>query len=445
MVSTPELPAFETFGALLHYLRRRAQLTQRELAIAAGYSESMISRLEHDDRAPDVATILARFVPALHIEGQPQTVARLVELAQATRGDEQAAAGPPRQPLDGKPLPLLRHHLPMRLTSFVGRAGEIQSVAELLSRTRLVTLTGSGGCGKTSLAIETARWVACNPTTHSPGPSASGRPTYEEIYLVELLPLRDPDLLAQTILEAMGLESNPQRTAQQTLLDAVGERQVLLILDNCEHLIDAVAYLAPALLQECPHLHVLVTSRERLNIAAETVYSVAPLAYPDVQRLPALAHLMDFAAIQLFVDRCQTVMPGFRLTEQTAPAVAQVCTLLDGIPLALELGAAAITTFSVQEIAAQLDAHLLPASPRTRTNDPRHLSIADAVAWSYQLLPPGEQRLLAQLSVFTGGWTVEAMQQVCTGAMDSTAALHRLAQKSLVQVEPGQPPRSNCR
>lgn len=441
MASKPDLPAYQTFGALLHYLRRRAQLTQRELAIAAGYSESMISRLEHDDRPPDVATIQALFAPALHLADQPEALAQLVDLARRARGEDAAGSWQPIK--RGQPGFGLRQRLPIRLTSFVGREHDLLAVAGLVAKSRLVTLTGPGGCGKTSLAIETARWLAGNATPA--GAPAPGSPIYAEICLVELLPLRTGDFLAQKILEALGLESNPQQTALQTLLGTVGDRPVLLILDNCEHLIDAVARLAPALLEECPHLHVLVTSRERLNIAAETVYSVAPLAYPDVHRLPARAGLPSFAAIQLFVERCQAVTPDFQLTDQNAAAVAQVCTLLDGIPMALELGAAAIATFSVQEIAARLDAHLLPASPGARTTDPRHMSIADAVAWSYQLLPPGEQRLLAQLSVFTDGWTAEAMQRVCAVEIDAAAVLHQLAQKSLVQVALGRPPRGDTR
>lgn len=433
---------FTTFGEMLHYLRRQAQLTQRELAIAAGYSESMISRLEHDERPPDVATLQALFAPALGVQDQPEVMAQLIALAQQARGEQSTAS----QPTAGQLRPLLpRRRLPVRLTSFVGREAEVRAVAQLLTKIRLVTLTGPGGCGKTSLAVETARWLSSNTAATGAEQAAEGSLAYAEICLVELLPLRDPGLLAQTILEALSLESSPLQTPLQTLLGTVGNRSVLLILDNCEHLIDAVACLAPALLQECPHLRVLVTSRERLNIAAETIYSVAPLACPDVQRLPALARLTGFAAIQLFVDRCQAVMPSFRLTEQTAPAVTQVCTLLDGIPLALELGAAAIATFSVQEVAGRLKTHLLPASPSARAADPRHLSIADAVAWSYQLLPPAEQRLLAQLSVFSGGWTVEAMQQVCAIQADCTAVLHQLTQKSLIQVEPGPPLRNGTR
>lgn len=432
---------------MLHYLRRCAQLTQRELAIAVGYSESMISRLEHDERPPDVATIQALFAPALHLQEQPQALVQLIELAQQARGEQAAGSGPYSLAKKAQTLPL-RHRLPIRLTSFVGREEETRSVAQLLAKTRLVTLTGPGGCGKTRLAVETCRRLADLSLPPAGSAESAAGPALDEVCLVELLPLRDPNLLAQTVLGALELESNPQWTALKTLQNAIGDRRVLLMLDNCEHLIDAVARLAPALLEACPNLHVLVTSRERLNIAAETVFVVPALSCPDTQRLPAADGLMRFPAIQLFVERCQAVDPTFCLTSQNAAAVAQVCTLLDGIPLALELGAAATTTFSIYEIARRLDAHLLSANPTVRTENPRHASIADTVAWSYQLLLPPERRLMAQLAIFTGGWSAKAMQQVCDIESDMesdreddcAAILHQLVLKSLVQVEHGEPP-----
>lgn len=422
------LPSFTTFGELLHYLRRRARLTQRELSIAVGYSESMISRLEHNERPPDVATLLAIFVPALHVAGEPEVVARLTVLAQAARGEVSAESKPLETPVVGSvpPSQSATIRLPQRLTSFIGRSGEVASVINLLAQARLVTLTGPGGCGKTSLAIEIARAMA------------NGAHFNNGIYLVELVPLTDPALIAQSILLALGVEGNRERPALETLLSFLGNKSALLVLDNCEHLIDAAAHVSETLLRTCSNLRILVTSRERLNIPGETLFSVSSLAFPDPQVLPDLAALSHFAAIQLFVERSQTVAPNFHLTAQNAAAVAQICARLDGIPLALELTAAALLTFSVHEIAKRLDTHFLLSTPGYRTADARHQSLNDTVAWSYNLLSLAEQRLLARLAVFVGGWRAEALQAICPDEADPLALLRQLVQKSLVRVEQGE-------
>lgn len=206
------------------------------------------------------------------------------------------------------------------------------------------------------------------------------------------------------------------------------------MLDNCEHLIDAAAHTSETLLRTCPHLRILVTSRERLNIPGEMLFTVSSLAFPDPQILPAFAALPHFAAVQLFVERSQAVVPNFTLTAQNAAAVAQICARLDGIPLALELAAAALLTFSVQEIAKRLDAHFLLSTPGYRTADVRHQSLNETVAWSYNLLAPAEQRLLAWLAVFVGGWSAEALQTICQDETESLALLRQLVQKSLVRV-----------
>ena len=244
------LSSFTTFGALLHYLRRSERMTQRELAIAVGYSESMISRLEHDERPPDAATIMALFVPALHLTGQPQVVAKLVKLAgEAPRKDTE----------DSQPLPAkskspfsLQHPLPVRLTSFVGREDDVLAVARLLARVRLVTLTGPGGCGKTSLAVETCRWLA---DLESRGLAYIGRAKttdFDTLALVELYPLSNASLIAQAVLVALGVESNYEQGPQQVLLNAVADRSVLLVLDNCEHFVDDVAHFVQVLLAAVP-------------------------------------------------------------------------------------------------------------------------------------------------------------------------------------------------
>ena len=233
----------------------------------------------------------------------------------------------------------------------------------------------------------------------------------------------------------MGQEENLEQPPLQVLLNTINERCVLLVLDNCEHFVDDVARFVQVLLQGCANLRILATSRERLNIAPESVYAVAPLACPQERPLPNFADIANSPAVRLFVERSQAVTPGMQLTPQNAAAIAQICTLLDGVPLALELGAAATATFSVQEIAERLSMGMLLASPGYRDAEPRHRSIHDTVAWSYHMLAPAEQRLLAELSVFAGGWTLAALQQVCLDVPEPIVILRQLVHKSLVRVE----------
>ena len=427
------IPSFTTFGVMLRYLRRRERLSQRELAIAVGYSESMISRLEHNERPPDVTTIHALFVPALHLEKQPEVVARLIELANIARNVD---AGIRLQSLaNGKRRSYMPQRLPVRLASFVGRDDDIRKVAMLLTEKRLVTLTGPGGCGKTSLAVETCRRLAESGAATVKSDGSASDMMFDELCLVELFPISDPALVVPEVLATLGMESNHEQPPLETLLRALAKRNALLVLDNCEHLVDEIASFVQVLLQGCPNLRVIVTGRERLSIVAETVYTVAPLRYPDQHSLPDLAGMMTYPAVQLFVERCQALATDFRLTRENASYVAQICSLLDGVPLALELGAAGTTTFSVQEIAQRLYAHLLLPGPGLRAADPRHTSINDTVAWSYNLLSPAEQQVLAQLSIFVGSWTIEAMQYICADQPNSIGILRQLTQKSLVNVE----------
>lgn len=332
-----------------------------------------------------------------------------------------------------------QHHLPIRLTSFVGRGDDVLAVAHLLARARLVTLTGPGGSGKTSLAVETCRWLADLDLRGLADIDSAKSTSFEAIALIELYPLNDASVIVQTVLAALGaalgVESNHEQAPQQVLLNAIADRYVLLVLDNCEHFVDDVARFVQVLLQRCPNLRIMATSRERLNIAAESVVTMVPLACPQQHPLPDLADIADSPAVRLFVERSQAVTPSMQLTPQNAAAVAQICTLLDGVPLALELAAAATATFSVQEIAERLGLGMVLASPGYRDAEPRHRSINDTVAWSYNLLAPAEQQQLAELSVFAGGWTLATLQQVCTDIPEPVVVLHQLVHKSLVRVE----------
>jgi predicted ATPase/transcriptional regulator with XRE-family HTH domain len=370
-----------TFGELLKCLRRRARLTQRELGAAVGYSEAHVARLESGQRLPDVALVKDQFAAALGLPHDSDLAHHLFSLAVASRaGTEPVPA----------PLPTLHSsrltNLPAQLTSFVGRKRELAEVKQLIGPggTRLLTLTGSGGAGKTRLAQQAAAdLLGC----------------FEHgAWLVELAPLSDPGLVADLVATALGLPS-ANHPALAVLADHLQDRHLLLIIDNCEHLVDACAALAEALLRACPRLHILATSREPLNIPGEVTWRVPSLAAPD--------------GVKLFVERARAARPGFNLNVETAPIAARICERLDGMPLAIELAASRLRAFTVDQIAARLDDrfHLLTGGSRTAL--PRHQTLRAMIDWSYDLLAPDERILLARLSVFAGGWTMEAAEAVC--------------------------------
>jgi non-specific serine/threonine protein kinase len=302
-------------------------------------------------------------------------------------------------------------------------------VRALLDAARLVTLTGAGGAGKTRLALMVA------------GKLMGAYP--EGLWLVELAPLADSALVVQAVVEAVGLREEPSRPLLATLIDHLQGRHALLVLDNCEHLVSACAELAAMLLQVCPHLRVLATSRETLEVPGETTYRVPSLGVPDLAHVPDPAQLARYAAVQLFVQRARSRRPDFSLSVQNAYAVAQVCVRLDGMPLAIELAAARVGSLSVEAIATRLADRfrLLTAGPRTAV--PRQQTLRAALDWSYDLLSEGEQRLLERLAVFAGGCTLEAAEAVCGGGGIQHAAvvdlLGSLVNKSLVQPEEAAP------
>lgn len=301
-------------------------------------------------------------------------------------------------------LPGVTHHnnnLPIQLSSFIGRKSEIAQVKRFLSDSRLVTLTGAGGCGKTRLALRVA-----DDLTES---YADG------VWFIDLAPLADPALVPQAVAVVLSVREERGQPILNSLVDHLSARNLLLVLDNCEHLIDACSRLADTLLRACPNLRILATSREALGISGETAWTVLPLSVPDLRQAgPMLANLSQYEAVQLFVARAAAVEPRFQLMESNAAAVAQVCRRLDGIPLAIELAAARVKVLSVDEIAARLDDrfHLLILGSRTAL--PRHQTLRAAVDWSYDLLTEREQVLLGRLSVFVGGCTLRAAEAVCS-------------------------------
>jgi predicted ATPase/serine/threonine protein kinase len=319
-------------------------------------------------------------------------------------------------------LPLLLHNLPRQLTSFVGREEEMAEIAKLVTRHPLVTLTGVGGGGKTRLALEVA---ASKIAAHQDG-----------VWFVDLAPLVDPTLVPQTVLRALGAEEAPGQRVEDALIAYLGGKSLLLVLDNCEHLLAATAELVHALLVAAGGIRVLATSREPLGVGGEFVYPVPPLPLPaDDAASPTT--VTGSAAVRLFVDRVLATSPTFALTEENASQVATICRRLDGIPLALELAAARVRTMSLPAIAGRLDDRFRLLTTGSRTGLPRHRTLEALIAWSYDHLIADEPAAFRQLSVFTGGWTLEAAEAVCTIAgkegWEVLDLISRLVDKSLVE------------
>lgn len=322
-------------------------------------------------------------------------------------------------------------NLQMQLTRFIGRERELAEVCQLVATSRLVTLTGAGGCGKTRLALH----IAGRMSNHFPSATA----------LADLALLREPSLLPQLVAQALDIYETPNRPLDQSLLLAVQARSMLLVLDNCEHLADACAELTQSLLAHAPHLHVLATSRVPLGLPGEVTYYVPPLAVPpDAARtssgdLPA-DDWLRFDAIRLFVDRAQAVVPGFALTEQNAQLVVDICRRLDGIPLAIELASARVRVLSLEQIDARLEDRFSLLVSTQRVNDaPHHQTLRATMDWSYDLLTPGERVLLRRLAIFEAGFSVDMVEAICTGEEVARGQildlLSALVAKSLVVAE----------
>ncbi len=328
---------------------------------------------------------------------------------------------PPLRSLDVFP-----NNLPIQLTSFIGRKEDMLEVKRLLATARVVTLLGSGGAGKTRLALQVAADVL---ETHPDG-----------VWLVELAPITDPALVPQTVAAALGLRE-PARQATEALLDFLEPKSVLLVMDNCEHVLSASADLCARLLRRCPKLRVLATSREPLSVAGEASYRVPSLSLPDPQQSASPETITQYTAVRLFVERAVLYQPGFVLTSANVKAIAELCRRLDGIPLALELAAARVRVLSVEQIASRLDDRFRLLTGGARTALPHHQTLRAAIDWSHDMLADDERALFRRLSVFVGGFTLDAAEGVCAdGGIDPTVILDllsRLADKSLIAVDVG--------
>jgi predicted ATPase/class 3 adenylate cyclase len=321
-----------------------------------------------------------------------------------------------------KSLELHPHNLPIQLTSFVGREKEIPELSALIGSTRLLTLTGSGGTGKTRLALQ----VAAEVLDRFP----------DGAWFVDLASLSDPALVAQSVAGALSIHEQPGRAILDVLRDHLAASRLLLLLDNCEHLIDECAHLADALLHAAPELRILATSREPLGVAGEATFRVESLSLPDPSTAtPEAVGRSD--AVRLFIDRAVASQKDFRISDRNASAVAQICARLDGIPLAIELAAARISALNPEQIAARLDDRFKILTGKTRTALPRHQTLRATLDWSYSLLSEAEQLVMQRLSVFAGGWTLEAAEHVVVleaDQLDVLDLLTSLVDKSLVQM-----------
>ncbi len=302
-----------------------------------------------------------------------------------------------------------------RLTRFIGRERELTEIAPSVIEHRLVTLVGTAGMGKTRLALEVGDIL------FDRFPNG--------VWLVELAPLADGALVAQTVAAVFGLQEQPSQTAIDALTTFIAEKQMLLIFDNCEHVIEASAQLVEALLRACPNLHILVTSREALRVPGEMMWHVPPLNMPDPTNLPELERAASYDAVELFVNHAALAQPGFSLTQDNLATVARICHQLDGMPLTIEMAAAQIAFLGLAGVAVGLDDRLGLLTNGSRTAVRHHQTLRATLDWSYNLLMEPERALLARLSVFAGGWTAQAAQVVCESTHHE---LLQLARHSLV-------------
>ncbi|GHO88859.1 adenylate/guanylate cyclase domain-containing protein [Dictyobacter formicarum] len=324
-----------------------------------------------------------------------------------------------------KTLGTQSHNLPIQLTSFIGRKQELKEIVRLLEspNPRLLTLVGPGGTGKTRLSLQAAAEVL---------------PDFQDgVWLVELAPITDDQLLPQAIAITLRVREEPGRSLQNTLINFLRTKHLLLILDNCEHLVEASARLADILLHTCPKLRILASSREAFGIAGEMTWPVPPLSLPDLHHMPSPEMLTHYEAVKLFIERAVAVQPGFQMTNQNAPAVAQLCLRLDGIPLAIELAVVRLKVLNVEHILSRIEKRLQLLTGGSRTALPRQQTLRALIDWSYNLLSEAERTLFTRLSVFARGWDSEAMETICIDDhivmdIDVLDLLIQLVDKSLV-------------
>jgi len=400
-----------SFGVWLRKQRRALDLSRQAFANQVGCAPITLRRIESGTLKPS-KELAHVFLEKLGIPESERS--EWVSYARGVSGFPS-----PSLPLSNK----RKSNLPAPLTTFIGRDKEQAQVIGLLTKHRLATLTGPGGVGKTRLSTKVGERVLSD---------------YEEgVWLVELAPILDALLVPRTTALAVGLRDEAQRPIVDMLSDYLREKKILLILDNCEHLLDACAQFADTLLRRCPNLKILATSREALGILGEAVYPVPSLELPDHQQL--VERFRDYESVRLFEERAQLARMDFSLTLENVSSVARICSQLDGIPLAIELAAAQVGLFSAEQIAVRLQESFRLLTTGNRAALPRHQTLQAAIDWSYHLLTPAEKTLFRRLSVFVGGWTLEAAESICSDTNIQSGAilglLTQLINKSLVTMD----------
>lgn len=386
-------------------------LTQRIMSVGHG-GQILLSQTTHDllkERLPDGVELRDMGECRLKDIIQPENIYQVT-------APDLASEFPPLATVK-----LVKHNLPTQLTSFIGREQEIAEARDALGSTRLLTFIGPGGTGKTRLSLQVA--------------AQQLEEFRDGVWLVELAQLAEPTYILSTIASTLGLRELQGVPLMDTTTDYLRGKRILLVLDNCEHLIETCARLAQHFLQTCPTLKIIASSREALGISGETVYRVPSLSLPgNIEELQDPSSLMEYGATRLFVERAENANSQFALTTDNAPYVAQICQRLDGIPLAIELAAARVKLFTPQQIAERLDDRFRLLTGGVRTALPRQQTLRALIDWSYLTLNDSEQRLLRTLAIFAGGWTFQAAEFVA-GEIEVIDGLAGLVNKSLVQVE----------
>jgi len=410
MVSAVSPQSFRSFGHLLRYLRKRADLSQRELALHVGYHYSYMSRIENDEHIPDPAMLMARFVPALGLEKDLVWTHRLLELATVDKERHAApAASKPAfvEPItdsDASDLESPPSLFPVSLTPLLGRQNEINALVGFLSDAdvRLITLIGPPGVGKTRLAVQTA--------TEAAGMFAHG------LKFIDLAPVSDPQGLLPSLAQHLDVNEIPGVPLITRIAQALRQKNLLLVLDNFEQLAEAASQVYQ-LLSTTRNVKMLVTSRVPLHITGEHQYTVLPLALPqETSYGEPIQDLLEYAAVRLFVERARGVQMGFQLTPENSATVLEICRRLDGLPLAIELAAARVRTLSPPAMLQEFERRFDWLAPDNRPEQSSRQTLRGAIEWSYKLLSEKEQILLRRLSVFSAGRTVETVKAICTDA-----------------------------
>ena len=407
-----EPPDAPTFGDLLRRHRRARDLTQEALAERAGVSVRAISDLERGTRAYPYRETVSLLAEALGLSGSERTA--LLVASRRPLSPEGMTAPPTRET-----------HLPRPLTQLIGRDAERREIVGLLheERVRLLTLTGPGGVGKTRLAVQ----VAADLLEDFP----------DGVWFVDLSPLADPALVPSTIATVLDMREEGGALAAR-LIDVLSGKQLLLVLDNCERVVGAASFVAD-MLARSPHLKILATSRIPLHAYGEQEYPLAPLPLPDLAHLPPIERLSQNDAVRLFVARAQAVTPDFAVTTANVAAVAEICSRLDGLPLAIELAAARVKVLPPKALLKRLEQRLPLLTGGARTLPARQQTMRDTIASSHDLLSPEEQTLFRRLAVFPGGCTIDAAEKVAgaEGVLDVFACMSALVDESLLRQEEG--------